>query len=42
MGLKSKTVKGLGWSFADIIANQGLRFLVGLIIARLVTPHDYG
>jgi O-antigen/teichoic acid export membrane protein len=42
MGLKSKTVKGLGWSFADNAANQGLRFLVGLVLARLVTPHDYG
>lgn len=42
MGLKDKTIKGFGWSFADNVLNQGFRFLVGLILARLVTPHDYG
>ena len=40
--LKSKTVKGVSWSFADNIANQGITFLVGLVLARLITPEEYG
>lgn len=40
--LKQKTVKGVGWSFADNIANQAITFLVGLVLARLITPEEYG
>lgn len=39
--LTNKTVKGVSWSFADSIANQGITFLVGLVLARLLTPADY-
>ena len=40
--LKAKTVKGVGWSFADNLANYGITFLVGLVLARLLTPSEYG
>lgn len=40
--LKNKTVKGTIWSGIDNIANQGVTFLVGLILARLLSPDDYG
>lgn len=40
--LKSKTVKGASWSFLDNIANQGITFLVGLILARMLSPKEYG
>lgn len=40
--LKSKTVKGASWSAIDTVANQGITFLVGLILARLLTPAEYG
>ncbi len=40
--LKSKTIKGTSWSFIDSIAGQGIAFLVGLVLARLLTPDDYG
>lgn len=40
--LKSKTVKGVGWSFVDNIASSGITFLVGLVLARLLTPEEYG
>lgn len=40
--IKSKAVKGVGWSFADNIFNQGITFLVGLVLARLLTPEEYG
>lgn len=40
--LKKKTVKGISWSFADNIASSGVSFLVGLILARLLTPEEFG
>lgn len=40
--LKEKTVKGAAWSFADNIANQGVTFLVGLVLARILTPEEFG
>lgn len=40
--LKKKTVKGVGWSFVDNIANSGITFLVGLVLARILTPVEYG
>lgn len=40
--LKKKTLIGLGWSFAGNFANQAVTFIVGIILARLLTPHDYG
>ena len=40
--LRQKTVSGLAWSFIDNLANQGITFLVGIILARLITPDDYG
>lgn len=40
--LKSKTVKGAAWSFAGSMANKGIQFLVSLLLARMLTPADYG
>lgn len=40
--LKNKTVRGVGWSFVDNISNSGITFLVGLVLARLLTPAEYG
>ena len=40
--LKKTTVKGVGWSFADNISSSGITFLVGLILARILTPKEYG
>lgn len=40
--LKNKAVHGAKWSFVDNIANSGVTFLVGLILARLLTPAEYG
>lgn len=40
--LKNKTVKGASWSFIDSIAGQGITFVVGLVLARLLTPEEYG
>ena len=40
--LKDKTVKGVGWSAADAFLGQGVTFIVGLVLARLLTPEEYG
>lgn len=40
--LKEKTVKGTFWSAADSFLGQGVTFLVGLVLARLLTPSEYG
>ena len=39
---RSKAVKGVGWSFIDNLSAQGITFLVGLVLARLLTPEEYG
>ena len=40
--LKNKTVNGVGWSAADAILGQGVTFLVGIVLARLLSPTEYG
>lgn len=40
--LKAKTVRGTIWSGIDSIAGQGITFLVGLVLARLLSPQEYG
>ena len=40
--LKHKAIHGVGWSFIDNIASSGITFLVGLVLARLLTPKEYG
>ncbi len=42
MSLKQKTISGLTWSFIDQFVNQGLTFIAGIILARLLTPHEFG
>lgn len=40
--LKDKTIRGAGWSFADSIFTYGVTFIVGIILARLLGPEEYG
>ena len=40
--LKAKTIRGTIWSGIDSIAGQGITFLVGLVLARLLSPQEYG
>ena len=40
--LKNKAVKGVGWSATDALLAQGINFIVGLVLANLLEPHDYG
>lgn len=40
--LKDKTVKGTFWSGVDNVAQFGVTFLVSIVLARLLSPDDYG
>ena len=40
--LKEKTIKGLFWSFIDSFASQAVSFIVGIILARLLIPKEFG
>lgn len=41
-GLKEKTVKGVGWSAADNVISYAVSFVVSIVLARLLSPDDYG
>ena len=40
--LKQQTKKGLYWKFAEQFANYGMNFIIGIVMARLLSPSDYG
>lgn len=40
--LKDKTIDGTLWSAADTFLAQGVSFVVGIVLARLLTPEEYG
>ena len=40
--LKQKTIIGVSWSFVEQILTRGVNFIIGIILARLLTPTDYG
>jgi len=41
-GIKEKAIKGVSWSFIDNITNAGITFLVAIILARIVSPAEFG
>ncbi len=40
--LKQKTITGVIWSFIEQSLSKGIGFVIGIILARLLTPDDYG
>ncbi|MFV0590520.1 MAG: lipopolysaccharide biosynthesis protein [Draconibacterium sp.] len=40
--LKQKTIHGLFWSFLDNFAKLGVQFIVGIILARILSPREFG
>lgn len=40
--LKNKAIKGVAWSLAGNMANKVIQFIISMILARLLTPSDYG
>ncbi|MBO5720511.1 MAG: lipopolysaccharide biosynthesis protein [Bacteroidales bacterium] len=40
--LRGKTLKGMIWSFAENFSLQGIQFVIGVLLARVLSPSDYG
>lgn len=40
--VRQDTISGVKWSAIERIALQGIQFIIGIILARLLTPSDYG
>ena len=40
--LKNKTIKGTMWSAIDNVSQYGVTFIVSIVLARLLSPDDYG
>lgn len=40
--LKQQTIKGVIWSSIERFSVQGIQFLIMIIMARLLSPNDYG
>jgi O-antigen/teichoic acid export membrane protein len=40
--LQSKIIKGIIWSTVERFSLQGIQFVLGIILARLVSPAEYG
>lgn len=39
---KKKAVKGVAWSAVERFSVQGVQFIVSIVLARLLTPNDFG
>ncbi len=42
MTLKQKTISGTIWSFIDSFSNQGIQFIAGIVLARILSPTEFG
>jgi O-antigen/teichoic acid export membrane protein len=42
MLLKEKTVTGLTWSFVDNFADRMIQFIIGIVLARILSPREFG
>lgn len=40
--LKNKTIRGAFWTGVEKVANQAVGFVISIVLARLLTPADYG
>ena len=40
--LKAKTAKGVGWGFADNVLGLGITAVANIILARILSPADFG
>lgn len=42
MSIKDRTLNGMLWSFIGEFFDKGIAFVVGIVLARLLSPREYG
>ncbi len=42
MSIKHKTISGLIWSIIENFSKRGIAFIIGIILARLLSPREFG
>lgn len=42
VNLKNQTIRGVWWSFLERYATQGVSFIITIIMARILSPSEYG
>lgn len=42
MSLRKKTVEGFTWSFIENLLVKGFQFIIGIILARILSPREFG
>ena len=40
--LRSKTIHALSWSFVESVGLQAMRFVIGIVLARILFPEEFG
>lgn len=40
--LRDKAIRGFAWSAIDNFVNQGILFVISILLARILSPSDYG
>ena len=40
--LRKKTLYGMSWSLVENFSLQGIQFVIGVLLARVLSPSDYG
>jgi teichuronic acid exporter len=40
--LKSQTIRALSWTFLEFIVARGIQFAIGIVLARLLFPEQFG
>ena len=40
--LKKQAIRGILWSFLEAVGQRGIQFIVGIILARLLLPEEFG
>ena len=40
--IKHKTIRALSWSFLEAVGQRGVQFVIGIVLARLLFPEQFG
>ena len=42
MSIKNQAARGMMWNFIERFSTQGIQFVLTIVIARILSPDDYG